>query len=254
VRTISRSLAFLVGVLVLSVSAAHAAAPPTGESVVRQMDAALTFKTRVADAALHVTRDGKTETRTLRMWSRGWDDTYSEFLTPARDKGVKYLKLEKSLYMFLPGTEKVVKIAGHLLRQSVMDSDFSYEDMLETRAQLEDYDAKVLGEEKQDGIDCWIVDLTAKRPDVTYARRKTWIAKDSFVPLRAERYASSGLLLKVVRMSELVEVGGGRRYPARMVMEDQSRNGSRSELHFTGIQIDVELPDETFSRRRLGRP
>jgi outer membrane lipoprotein-sorting protein len=252
-RSLSCSLALALACILACVPGARAESPPSGDTLVRQMDAALTFKTRVADAALHVTRDGKTETRTLRMWSRGWNDTYSEFLTPARDKGVKYLKLEKSLYMFLPGTEKVVKIAGHLLRQSVMDSDFSYEDMLETRAQLEDYDAKVLGEEKQDGLDCWVVDLTAKRPDVTYARRKTWIAKDSFVPVRAERYASSGLLLKVVRMSEIVDVGG-RRYPARMVMEDQSRKGSRSELHFTGIQLDLDLPDETFSRRRLGRP
>jgi hypothetical protein len=159
------------------------------------MDEVMTFKTRVTDATLNVTRDGKTDTKTLRIWNRGWDDSYSEFLSPARDKGVKYLKLEKNLYMFLPSTEKVVKISGHLLRQSVMDSDFSYEDMLEQRALLQDYDAKLLGADTLDGKPCWVVDLTAKNPGQTYARRKMWIAQDTLHPaegraLRPERPAA----------------------------------------------------------------
>lgn len=233
----------------LLASLAHAEAP-TPEQLVQKMDEVMTFKTRVTDATLNVTRDGKTETKTLRIWNRGWDDSYSEFLSPARDKGVKYLKLEKNLYMFLPSTEKVVKISGHLLRQSVMDSDFSYEDMLEQRALLQDYDAKLLGEDKLDGKPCWIVDLTAKNPGLTYARRKMWIAQDTYIPLKAERYAQSGLLLKTLTMSDVTDVGG-RKFPLRMLMQDAARKGSQSEFKMANMQFDLALPDDTFSRRRL---
>jgi outer membrane lipoprotein-sorting protein len=233
----------------LLASLAHAEAP-TPEQLVQKMDEVMTFKTRVTDATLNVTRDGKTDTKTLRIWNRGWDDSYSEFLSPARDKGVKYLKLEKNLYMFLPSTEKVVKISGHLLRQSVMDSDFSYEDMLEQRALLQDYDAKLLGEDKVDGKPCWIVDLTAKNPGQTYARRKMWIAQDTYIPVKAERYAQSGLLLKTLTMSDVTDVGG-RKFPLRMVMQDAARKGSQSEFKMANMQFDLALPDDTFSRRRL---
>ena len=243
-------LTLLVLFLLPVVAAAQVPAAPTAEELVRKMDEVMTFKTRIANANLLVVKDGSQETKTLRIWNRGWDDSYSEFLAPARDKGVKYLKLEKNLYMFLPGTEKVVKISGHLLRQSVMDSDFSYEDMLEQRALLQDYDAKVVGSEKLDGHDCWIVDLVAKVPGTTYARRKTWIAKDTFIPMKAERYAASGLLLKVLTMTDVVDVGT-RKVPSRMIMEDQSRKGSRSEFKLSEMQFDIDLPAETFSRRRL---
>lgn len=245
------------GLLALGAAPAAAQTPtqsptqaPTPEFLVQKMDEVMTFKTRVADATLNVTRDGKTETKTLRIWNRGWDDSYSEFLAPARDKGVKYLKLEKNLYMFLPSTEKVVKISGHLLRQSVMDSDFSYEDMLEQRALLQDYDAKMLGAEIVDGKDCWIIDLNAKNPGQTYARRKMWISKETFIPVKAERYAQSGLLLKTLTMSEVTEIGG-RKFPLRMVMQDAARKGSQSEFTFAHMQFDLALPDDTFSRRRL---
>ncbi len=224
--------------------------PPTAEELVRKMDEVLTFKTRIAVATMTVTRDGKSDARTLRMQSRGWDDSYSEFLAPARDKGIKYLKVDKNLYMFLPGTEKVVKVSGHLLRQSLMDSDFSYEDMLESRALLQDYDAKLLGSETVDGTDCWVLDLTAKQPGQTYARRKTFIAKATFIPLRVERYAASGLLLKVMSQSE-IKTSGAKLYAARMRMEDKSRAGSVTELLISDPQFDIEVPAETFSRRRL---
>ena len=233
----------------LLASLAHAQTP-TPEQLVQKMDEVMTFKTRVADATLNVTRDGKTDTKTLRIWNRGWDDSYSEFLSPARDKGVKYLKLEKNLYMFLPSTEKVVKISGHLLRQSVMDSDFSYEDMLEQRALLQDYDVKLLGSDKVDGQETWVVDMTAKSPGLTYARRKMWIAKDTYVPVKAERYAQSGLLLKTLTMSEITDVGG-RKFPLRMLMQDAARKGSQSEFKMANMQFDLALPDDTFSRRRL---
>lgn len=227
-----------------------AADTPTADFLVQKMDEVMTFKTRTADSTLTVVREGRSETRSMRIWSRGWDDSFSEFLSPPRDKGVKYLKLEKNLYMFLPTTEKVVKISGHMLRQSVMDSDFSYEDMLEQRALLQDYTATIIGQEKVEGTDCWVVDLVAKAPGQTYARRKTWIAKDTYVPVKAERFAQSGLLLKTLTMHDLVDVGG-RRFPSRMLMRDAAREGSHSELKFANMQFDVALPEETFSRRRL---
>ncbi len=247
-RRLTGLLAFAL--LLPTIPTSAVAETPTPESLVQKMDEVMTFKTRTGDATLNVTRDGKTESKTLRIWNRGWDDSYSEFLSPARDKGVKYLKLEKNLYMYLPGTEKVVKISGHMLRQSVMDSDFSYEDMLEQRALLQDYDAKVVGEEKLGGVDCWIVDLTAKADTTTYARRKTWIAKDTYIPLKAERYAKSGLLLKVLTMDQVIAVGT-RKFPARMVMQDMARKGSQSEFILSSLKFDEPLSDDTFSRRRL---
>lgn len=225
----------------------------TPEEIVRKMDENMTFKTRTADATLTIYAPGKSpEQKGLSIWARGWDETYSIFRSPARDKGVKYLKLEKNLYMYLPTSEKVVKISGHLLRQSLMDSDFSYEDMLEARALLQDYDAKLIGEEAHAGEPCWVVDLNAKRDDVAYWHRKLWISKKSYVLYKSELYAKSGLLLKVMTTEEVLPYGG-RYYPSRFVMQDKLKQGTKSVFELKNVKFDSDLPDATFSRRNLMR-
>ncbi len=228
------------------------AAAQTGEEIIKKMDENMTFKTRTATCSLTSHKPGAApDVRTLRMWARGWDDSFSEFQSPARDKGVKYLKLQKSLYMYLPRTEKVVTISGHMLRQSVMDSDFSYEDMLESRALLNDYNVKVLGSEPMLGEDSWQLELTAKREDVTYPKRKMWVGKKTYIPLRTERYAASGQLLKVMSSEGVTAVKGGRYYPMKWTMEDKMRKGTKSVLSFDDIQFDAAVDDGLFSRRNL---
>ena len=239
------TIAFIVGL------APALALGLTPEEIVQKMDETMTFNTRVGEASLTVERAGAApDTRSLKIWGRGWDDSYSVFQSPARDKGIKYLKLQKSLYMYLPRTEKVVTISGHLLRQSIMDSDFSYEDMLESRALLADYDVKLVGDDTFAGDKCWVLDLTAKREGVSYYRRKIWVSQKTFVPLKVERYAESGLLLKVLTYEKIVAFGA-RNFPTRMVMQDQLRKGSRSVFQLDNLQFDVAVPDALFSRRNL---
>ena len=48
----------------------------------------------------------------------------------------------------MPRAERVQKISGHMLRQGMMGSDMSYEDMLEAADFEEKYEAEVVGEEE----------------------------------------------------------------------------------------------------------
>ena len=223
----------------------------TGDEILQKMDENMTFKSRIANGTMTIHRPGQSdEVKSLRMWTRGWDDSYSEFLAPARDKGIKYLKLKDNLYMYLPRTEKVVKISGHLLRQSLMDSDFSYEDMLEARALLADYQVRIDKEETLDGQPCWVLELTAKRPGLAYYRRRLWVAKTTFVSVRAERYAQSGVLLRVMTTAKPVTYGG-RHYPTVMTMQDKLKKGTSTTLELTNIKFDADIPGSLFSRRNL---
>ncbi len=213
----------------------------------------MTFDTRVSKGSMRTRdADGKETVRTMKIWARGGEDSYVKFLSPARDKGVKYLKRGDNLYMYLPRTEKVVKISGHMLRQSLMDSDFSYEDMLESRKLLDSYTATLEGETTEGGQTCWVVVLTAKKPEVTYHRRKLWIARQTHVAMKSELYARSGLLLKVMTQSEIL-THRGRHYPKRTTIWDRLKKGSSTVLELTDIEFDVHVPSRLFSRRNLAR-
>jgi hypothetical protein len=57
-----------------------------------------------------------------------------------------------------------------MLRQSVMGSDMSYEDVMEDRKLTEMYNAKVMDEETIAGRKSWVLELNAKVNDATYAK------------------------------------------------------------------------------------
>ncbi len=68
-----------------------------------------------------------------KSWIIGIEKSFTEILAPARDKGTKMLKLEDNLWTYHPRADRIIRIAGHMLRQSMMGSDLSYEDMMEKR-------------------------------------------------------------------------------------------------------------------------
>ncbi len=227
-------------------------AAPSAEDIIKKMDDNMTFGTRISESEMIIESPSGKEVKKLRVWARGQTDTYAEFTAPERDKGVKYLKLGDNLYMFLPRTEKVVKISGHLLRQSLMDSDFSYEDMMESRALLDNYNAKILREETKDGEPCWLLELISKRDGVGYYRRLLWVSQKTYVAVLAQRYAKSGVLLKELQNRRIMQYGG-RNYPTQMIMQDKLKQGTRTTLQMTAVKFDAQLPDSLFSRRNLMR-
>jgi outer membrane lipoprotein-sorting protein len=232
---------------------AHAAAPvPTLDELLGRVDHNLTFDTRAVTIRMTVTRNGRAKTYELRSWGRGADEAAVEYLAPARDKGTKMLKRGAELWMYLPSIEKTQKISGHMLRQGMMGSDMSYEDLLQSSGWRTQYRGEVTGTETIEGRACWKIDLKATAPDVSYPRRLVWLDKESSLPLRQELYAVSGMLLKVWTMSDPVSVGG-RTFPRRMAIEDRLQKGSTTELVFSDLQFAIPLEAEIFSQRWLER-
>ena len=88
---------------------------------------------------------GRRHSRTIvsKSWVQGNNRAYTEYLSPARDAGTKMLKKDDKLWTYSPQTDRMRQIAGHMLRQSLMGSDMSYNDMLEDQALKELYSGKI---------------------------------------------------------------------------------------------------------------
>lgn len=224
----------------------------TADDIIKAMDKNMVFDSRKTTSVMRIHKRGRTREKKMLSYSKGQDTSYSVFLSPARDKGIKYLKIGDNLWMYLPSAEKVVKISGHMLRQSMMGSDFSYEDMLEARSMRENYNTKLLGTAKVGKHDCYILELNQKKPGQTYPKRKYWITKKHLVPVKSEMYAASGRLLKVMSMSK-IKMYSGRAYPTKIRMENKLKRGTWTEVEMKDIAFKVELPNQIFSLRNLQR-
>jgi len=219
--------------------------------ILDRIDQNMVYKTAYAESEMIITIKKRVITKKLISYSQGNEKSFIEFLSPARDRGTKILKIEDIVKIYYPSAERVLRLSGHMLRQSMMGSDFSFEDMTERATKLrEEYTAEVAGEETIDDRLCYLVVLVSRIPKQTYFTRKIWVDKERFLGLKEELYSKAGKLLKVMIVDE-IKTYQNRFYPTRIILEDKLRKNSRTEMIITRIDFDVQIPPETFTERRL---
>ena len=222
----------------------------SADEILDRVDRNMSSDNRIFESTMIIHGSRTSRTITSRSYSVGDKKSFTEYLSPARDQGTKMLKLEDQLWIYSPSTDRTIQISGHMLRQSVMGSDLSYEDMMEDRKLKDVYDASVSGSEEIEGRNCWILVLKAKVDDVAYATRKVWIDKERLIPLREELFAKSGQLLKRSTLSDVIRVEG-RWFPSTIVYKDVLKQGDGTEFKITSIKFNQEIPDYIFTKAAL---
>ena len=223
---------------------------PSPREIIEKVDKNMSAESRVFTSKMIIHNPRNTRTIESKSWSMGEKKSYTEYISPPREQGTKMLKLEDQLWIFSPSTDRIIQISGHMLRQSVMGSDLSYEDMMEDPHLLNHYNGKVEGEEKIADRYCWVITLFANTADVAYQTQKIWVDKDRFIPLRKELYAKSGVLLKKMELSEVLQIQG-RWYPKKMLFKDVLKEGDGTEFQIKDIEFNSKIPDYVFSKASL---
>jgi len=237
-------LAFCVLISAVATSAQDA------KTILAKVDQNMASKNRIFESTMIVHGKRASRTMTARSYSVGEQKSFTEYLSPVREQGIKMLKVGNQLWIYSPSTDRTILISGQMLRQSVMGSDLSYEDMMEDSKLTEKYEAVNSGTEILDGRKCFVLELTANTTDVNYFKRKTWIDTERFVPLKEELYAKSGQLLKQTVLSAVKQVQG-RWFPTAILYKDMLKAGDGTEFRMTSIQFDQVIPDYIFSKAAL---
>jgi outer membrane lipoprotein-sorting protein len=219
-------------------------------AILEKVDRNMSSDNRVSEASMTI--QGKRTSRTIvsKSWSVGTKKSFTEYLAPASEKGTKMLKQQNQLWIYSPSTDRIIQISGHLLRQSVMGSDLSYEDMMEDRKLTDVYDAKVTGEEMLGDRKCLVLELISKVPDVAYYKQKIWIDAEYFVPLRQEQFAKSGQQLKLVELKDVKKIAG-RWCPNTIIYKDMLKSGNGTVMKILDIKFDQQIPEHLFSKAAL---
>ena len=235
--------------LIFSITAPMSA-QPSGKELMALIDKNLSAKTQVMSAKMVISGARGSRTIEFRSWAEGDKRAFTEYTSPAREQGTKMLKLEDKLWIFSPSTDRIIQISGQMLRQSVMGSDLSYEDMMNNSDLTSHYNASVSGTDTAQNRRCWILQLNALTGDEAYQVRRIWVDQERFVPLREELYAKSGKLLKRIELSEVVRIQG-RWYPMKIVYKDMLKSGDGTQFYIVTLKLDEQIPESTFSKASL---
>jgi len=244
-----KNLLIFFGIMVISRPAA--AQTPTAEEILKKIDDNLVLDQAVVTSRMII--HGRRGSRTIksRSWIKGPDKAFVEYLSPARDRGKKMLRLDGKLWNYIPEpVDRIITISGNLLRQSVMGSDLSYEDITENRKLADLYRSEIIGRENLQGRPCLVLKLTAKVKDAAYHSRKVWVDTRCWLPLKEERYARSGRLLKTTEITELFKIGN-RWYPKKMIFKDMLSRGKGTEYIIESIDLNASIPDYRFTKAAL---
>ena len=223
----------------------------SADDIMKAMDQNLNAESRIITSKMVV--KGRRSNRTIesKNWVVGTELAFTEYLSPPREAGTKMLKIGEKLYTYSPQTDRVIQISGHMLRQSVMGSDMSYNDMMEDRPIDELYSATIEGSIMLDGRDHWIMILDAKVKGISYPKRRSWVDKEYLLPIKEELYAKSGKLLKTASLEGIKKIEG-RWFPSKFVYKDNlKRNSKGTEWIIDNIQFNKKIPNSRFSKALL---
>jgi len=245
-----KSKLFFVLLLVIIAITAFAQTP-TAEELLRRVDENEIFQTIQYDGEMIIEHQNRRFVKTFRAWARGNMDSFMEF-TNAEDRGTRYLRTDGRLFVYSPDTERIMLISGHMLRESMMGSDMSYEDTMDNEGLAARYIPSLSGSDSLNGRPVWLLELNAIRRTESYPRRLLWIDQENGDLLRYELFALSGAKLKEYNLLKF-EIIGGRRFPVEFEVRDLLRRGSRTVFRMSNVILDRSIDDSVFTQRNLRR-
>jgi outer membrane lipoprotein-sorting protein len=223
----------------------------TPAEILSAMDKNRDYGTISYTATMEIHVGGEVRTKTMKALGLGAEKALAEFTNP-QDKGTKYLKINKELWIYFPSEQDVVKISGHMLKEGMMGSDVSYEDALESDALHKKYAATLTGEEDFEGHSCYVLTLDATVKDAPYYKRKMWVDKSLFIQWQEEMYAKSGTLLKVSHVLDVKTIGA-RHFPTKIEMVNRLRKDTKTVFEMNDVVFDVKVDNAVFSLQNLQR-
>jgi outer membrane lipoprotein-sorting protein len=236
-------------ILAFSLAASLSLSAITAEQIVKKVEANQINEAERIEGSMTISDRFGSRVKTFISYAAGADKMLLEFTNP-EERGQKILRLEDEIYLYFPEAEEVIHLQGSALKESVMGSDFSYEDMTGEGDLLDQYEVTLLGEQTIDGRRHYHLELKARKRGLAYPRQEVWVDAETWVTTRANSYSLSGRLLKEMELGDVRQVAG-KYIPHYIIMRDAMKKNSSTEMRIEAIDLQADLPPDIFSLEEL---
>jgi len=225
----------------------------TGDEIMVKVDAVLSAPTDGTSTAKMTLEDknGKTKERSLKLWTRYFRDkddwSLTKFVEPAEIRDLGFLSLaDDKMYLYLPGFDRVRRIASHARKESFAGSDLSNDD-LSTGRYVDHFSSKI--KEETDGE--YILELIRKPgSNRIYPKSTVWVNKENFTIPRMELFDKNEKLWKTFE-GKYEQIQGYWTMTSLTMMDVKKKH--KTIMKMEDLQFDVGLDDKIFTQRYLKR-
>lgn len=191
-------------------------------------------------------------TLTIKAWTKGIKYSLFFILAPAKDRGNGTLKKERSMWMYNPKVNRVIKVPPSMMSQPWMGSDFSNNDLAKSDSILVDYTHSIVGTETHGGQKVYLIKSIPKpAAPVVWGLQKVKIREDHIL-LSEEFYDEEHQLVKALTSRRMVMMGG-KLFPKFWKMK-KADSRDYTLLEYKELTFKEDLPERRFSLSSLKNP
>ena len=192
-------------------------------------------------------------TISVKTWSLGKDYSLSLITAPANEKGQSFLKRYNELWSWNPKISRMLKLPPSMMSQGWMGSDYSNDDILRESSITNDYDAKLLGEEKCQGYDCYKTQLIPHEDvAVVWGKIIIWISKNDYFQMKGEYYDEDDYLVRTMLCSD-IKTFDDRELPSKMVLIPAEEEGNSTTVILKNYKFNQNIEESFFSQQNMKR-
>jgi len=244
--------ATLILMLCLPVSAA-AAEPADARALVRAAMDHWRGVTSYSEMTMTIHRPDWQRSMSMRAWSKGDELSLVRVTEPKKDAGNGTLLKDNDMWSYSPKINRIIKIPSSMMNQGWMGSDFSNRDISKSTDILDQYDHILTAREQQDGHSVYTVTAIPHEDAAIVWGKEVLKIRDDFVLLEEQYWDQDGRLVKVMKTSDIAEMGG-REVARVMRMGKLDTPDEWTEITVSSIEFDLELPDNLFTLSSLRNP
>ncbi|MBE2230412.1 MAG: outer membrane lipoprotein-sorting protein [Chitinophagaceae bacterium] len=238
-------------ILLFSCFLSLTAGAQTATEIVQKADEKMRGNTSQATLTIQIIRPSWTREMSVKTWMKNTDRAVILIQSPARDKGIVYLKRKNEVWNWIPSLEKVIKLPPSMMSQSWMGTDFSNDDLVKESSMVKDYDHRLTGDTQISDRPCYRIEMIPRaEAAVVWGKLVACIDKKDFMELHTEFYEENGTLVSTLRAGD-PRVMDGRLIPTRFEMTPADKPGHKTVMIYKSIVYNKPIEDGFFTTERI---
>lgn len=207
--------------------------------------------TSQAELTIRTVRPTWSREMSVRTWMKGENYSVIQILSPAKDRGVAFLKRKKEVWNWIPTLERSIKLPPSMMSQSWMGTDFTNDDLVKESSMVEDFTHSFVRDSVIQGNLCYGIELIP-HPEaaIVWGKLVMYIDKKNFIELYTKFYDEDGALVNIMTAYD-VTMMGGRLIPTRVEMIPTDKKNQKTEIIYKNIVFNRTIDDNFFTLEQL---
>ena len=219
--------------------------------IVRKADEKMRGSTMQAELIIRTIRPTWSREMQCKTWMKCTQLAMILIQSPARDKGIAFLKRKKEVWNWMPALERNIKLPPSMMSQNWMGTDFTNDDLVKESSIVEDYDHTIAGDTIIQDKQCYIIQMIPKpEAAIVWGKVIICIDKKDFLELHSRFYDEDGQLVNTMNSYD-IKMMHDRIIPTRFEMIPADKKGQKTEMVYKAILYNKPINENFFTTENM---